>query len=164
MRSGPLGRAAGRRMAGPVRFGRPGLNGKKMAVMRRIGLLALLVAAVLVPSVTNAQGKRRGGMIQTPYGSANMNSPEWKRSGGDFRIYQQIMQQKQMMLQQRAMIKQRQAFLKQQKKGDQAQPSSPVAARPAVAPKSKKKRPTRKANPASVSAPKAEAPSEKTKP
>ncbi len=135
-----------------------------MVVMRRIGLLALLVAAVLVPSVTNAQGHRGGGTIRTPYGSANINSPEWKQSGGNFRVYEQIMQQKQMMLQQRAMMKQREAFLKQQKKGEYVQPSTPVAARPAVAPKTRKKRPTRKANPASVSAPKAQTPSETPKP
>ena len=93
-----------------------------------------------------------------------MNSPEWKQSGGDFRVYQQIMRQKQMMLQQRAMMKQQEAFLKQQKKGERLSLRVTVAARPAVAPKTKKKRPTRKADPASVPAPKAQTPSKTTRP
>ena len=135
-----------------------------MVIMRRIGPLALLVAAVLVPSVANARGNRGGGIIRTPYGSANVNSPEWKRSGGDFRVYQQIMQQKQMMLQQKALKKQREAFLKQQKKGKDAQSSSTGAGRPALAPRSRKKRPARKADPTSVSSPEAQKASRTARP
>ena len=77
-----------------------------MNAMKRIGLLALLAALTSIPGVSDAGGYRRGGIVRTPFGSANMNSPEWKMSGGDFRVYQQLMQQKQMMLQQRAMMKQ----------------------------------------------------------
>jgi len=60
-------------------------------------------------------------------------------SGGDFQVYQQLMLQKQMMLQQRAMMKMQEAYLRQQKKAGKAQPTNPVATRPAVAPKSRKK-------------------------
>jgi len=135
-----------------------------MVVWKRIGLLVLLLVAVLVANVTNAGGNRRGGTIRTPYGSANVNSPEWKRSGGDFRVYQQIMQQKQQMLQQRVMMKQRQAFLKQQKKGQVTQPTTGSDARPAVPSKTSKRRPTRKVNPASVSSPKDQTPSKINRP
>ena len=78
-----------------------GTIGRENVAMRRISLLALITAAILVPSVTSSRRTGAGGMVPTPYGSANMNSPEWKRSGGDFRVYQRLMQQKQMMLQQR---------------------------------------------------------------
>ena len=120
-----------------------------MSATRRLGLMAFLAASTIIAGVADAGGYRRGGIVRTPYGSANMNSPEWKRSGGDFRVYQRLMQQKQMMLQQRAMMKKREAFLKQQKKGDRAQPSS-TADGPAAARKSRKKQSTRKADPASA--------------
>ena len=70
-----------------------------MIAMRRIGLSVLLAASTFLWGVA-AAGWPRGGIVRTPYGSANMRSPEWKQSGGDFRVYQQIMQQKQIMLQQ----------------------------------------------------------------
>ena len=68
-------------------------------------------------------------MVRTPYGSANMNSPEWKHSGGDFRVYQQIMQQKQMMLQQQAMMKQ-QASLPQAAEEGRERPTFEYRRRP----------------------------------
>ena len=136
-----------------------------MAHMKRIGLLAVLAATTLIAGVADA-GRYRGGRgtVTTPYGTANVNSPEWKQSGGNFMVYQQIMQRKQMMLQQRAIMKQRQAFLKQQQKREKAQPSNPVAARPAVASKMKKKRPAQKADPELVSSPKAKSMSKTTEP
>jgi hypothetical protein len=134
-----------------------------MIAMRRIGLSVLLAASTFLWGVA-AAGWPRGGIVRTPYGSANMRSPEWKQSGGDFRVYQQIVHQKQMMLQQKAMIKQQQAILRQQKKAESAPPSSPVATRPAPAAKTKKKRSTRKADPATVPAPKAKTPSKPSKP
>jgi hypothetical protein len=127
--------------------------------------MALIAASTFIPGVADAGGYRRwGGTVTTPFGSANMNSPEWRQSGGDFRVYQQIMQQKQMMLQQQAMMKQQQAFLRQQKKAGNAQPSNSVAARPAPATKVRKKRPTRKVHPTSVAAQKVQKSSKTTKP
>jgi len=136
-----------------------------MVAMKRIALLALVAASTLIPGLAHAGGWRRGGgVVSTPYGSANMNSPEWKLSGGNFGLYQQIMLQKQMMLQQQAMMKQQQAFLRQQKKAGNAQPSNSVAARPAPAPKAKKKHSTRKVHPASTAAQKAQKSSKTTRP
>jgi hypothetical protein len=134
-----------------------------MIAMRRIGLSVLLAASTFLWGVA-AAGWPRGGIVRTPYGSANMRSPEWKQSGGDFRVYQQIMRQEQIMLQQRDMMKRQQAILRQQKKAGNAPSSSPVATRPAPAAKPKKKRPTRKADPATVPAPKAKTPSKASKP
>jgi len=160
----------------PSRFGRPRPGRRENIVMSRIGLLALLVSSALIPGVAVARGYRGGGRIYTPFGSANMNSPEWRQSGGNIMVYQQIMMQKQMLLQQRAMMRQQQEFLRQQKmqekylkqqmKEDDLRSSRPVAEHPAVA-KKRKKRPTLKANPASASAtkaPKAEEASRTTKP
>lgn len=132
-----------------------------MIAMRRIGLVAFLAASTFLAGVADARGYRRGRTVTTPDGSANMNSPEWKQSGGDFRVYRQLVQQKQMMLRRRAMMKQREAFLRQQKKGEQARPSSPGGARPAAAPKS---RPTRKADPTSVPSSKTRESSKTTSP
>ena len=100
-----------------------------MIAMRRIGLMVLLAASTFLPGVADARGWPRGGIVRTPYGSANMNSPEWKQSGGDFRVYQQIMQQKQMMLQQRAMMKQ-QASLPQTAEEGRSRPAFEYRRRP----------------------------------
>jgi len=136
-----------------------------MSAMKRVGLLALIAASTFIPGVADARGYRGGGgTVTTQFGSANMNSPEWKQSGGDFRVYQQIMEQKQMMLQQRAIMKQQEAYLKQQKKAGKAQLSTPVATRPAPATKARKKRTARKALAPSVASQNVQKSSKTTKP
>jgi hypothetical protein len=80
------------------------------------GQIALAAAILAVTSVTAEAGGRRGGPVVSPFGELyNTSSPEWKASGGNPVVYQQIMEQKAALLQQRRMLKQQQAMEKQAK-------------------------------------------------
>jgi hypothetical protein len=89
-------------------------------------LCCLATALALSPEVVHAQG-RRGGMVVTPFGPLyNTRSPEWRMSGGDIFLYQQIMEQKMLMRRQQLLLKQQQMLLRQQQKG-KPQPGSSIA-------------------------------------
>jgi hypothetical protein len=82
----------------------------------RLGWIGLAVILAAAPSVASARGPR-GGVVNSPFGAMyNTNSPEWKQSGGNPMVYEQIMAQKAMMQQQQAMIKQQQMYMQMQKK------------------------------------------------
>ncbi len=98
---------------------------------RRTLLLAVAVAAVLAPTLVEARGYGRyGGVVNTPYGTMNMNSPEWRASGGNIFIYQELMQEKMMMQEQQMMMKQQQQYMqmmqKQAKQNKNSNLSSPT--------------------------------------
>lgn len=88
---------------------------------RHVGFAALSALIALTPALAHARGYGgKGGSVMTPFGPVyNTSSPEWKMSGGNPMVYEQIMEQKMMMMQQQAMQKQQQLLLKQQqqKKG-----------------------------------------------
>jgi hypothetical protein len=86
-------------------------------VNRSIGVLALVAILAALPTTARAQrGYRNSGPAMTPYGPMYnpTQSPEWRQSGGNPYVYQQLMQQKAMMYQQKAMQQQYQAMQKQQ--------------------------------------------------
>ena len=80
----------------------------------------------------------------TPFGPAyNTGSPEWKQSGGNIFVYQQLMEQKMFAQQQQLMLKQQQQMLKmqQQQKGKTPAPST-LSTPLTTLPRKKKKRRT----------------------
>lgn len=100
---------------------------------RRPLFLAITFLVVLAPAIVEARGYGRyGGVVNTPYGTMNMNTPEWQASGGNMFVYQQLMEEKMMMQQQQMLMKQQQQYMqmmqkqaKQQK--NQPQQTSPVS-------------------------------------
>lgn len=91
-----------------------------------IGVVAFFTAVALTPGLAQARGYgSRGGMISTPYGSVNSNSPEWKASGGNMFVYEQIMEEKMMIMQQQMMMKQQQQMMKLQQQQAKKGNSSP---------------------------------------
>lgn len=83
------------------------------------------IAAVFLTVASPAQAQRgrygRSGVVQGPDGVLyNTRSPEWRMSGGNIFVYQQLVQQKMMLQQQRAMLRQQrqqQALTRQMKPG-----------------------------------------------
>ena len=113
---------------------------------------ALLALAVLAPSVAEARGGR-GGMIMTPFGAVNTNSPAYRMSGGNPFAAIEIQQEMNMMKAQQQYMKQ---YMKQQQQFQQRMQKDPKfrkqvedqqaammkAYQQQMAPKKKKKRPT----------------------
>ncbi len=83
----------------------------------RLELFCVLgVLLLAIPSTSRAQYGRygRSGIVYGPDGPLyNTRSPEWRMSGGNIFVYQQLMQQKMMMQQQRLMIRQQQMQMRQ---------------------------------------------------
>ena len=83
----------------------------------RLVLCCVLVALpTAIPSTSHAQGGRygRSGIVYGPDGPLyNTRSPEWRMSGGNIFVYQQLVQQKIMMQQQRLMVRQQQLQMRQ---------------------------------------------------
>jgi hypothetical protein len=111
--------------------------------MRRVvEALALGMLTFAVSSPANA-GRPRGGQVMTPFGPLyNTASPEWRQSGGNPMLYEQIMEQKAYQKQQQMMLKQQQQMLQMQRRkgllnGPSGSGSSAFTAVPAV--KRKKK-------------------------
>jgi hypothetical protein len=78
------------------------------------GFLALAAVILLTPSLAHAQ--RGGGVVMGPNGPLyDTRTPEWKASGGNLFIYQQLMEQKMYMRQQQMLYQQQQQMLKSQK-------------------------------------------------
>ena len=68
------------------------------------------------PSSTQAQWRRygRGGVVQGPDGPLyDTRSPEWRMSGGNIFVYQQLMEEKMLLRQQQMMLKQQQMMTRQ---------------------------------------------------
>jgi len=113
---------------------------------RHFAALAVLAGLALVPSLAFARGYgRSGGYINTPFGQMNTRSPEYKMSGGNPLVYQEIMQQKMMMQQQQMMMKQQQKYMQQMQKlakqqKNNPQPSTPISNVNSLSSKKKKKR------------------------
>jgi hypothetical protein len=86
-------------------------------VIKYGAVLALAVVVVfLVPSRAHAQRYGRGGVVMGPDGPLyDTRTPEWRASGGNLFIYQQLMQEKMMMQQQQQMLKYQQQLAKQNK-------------------------------------------------
>ena len=76
---------------------------------------AAIVAVVVFCGVSEARIPRGGNVVGLNGVLYNTNSPEWRASGGNIMVYQQIMQQKMMIRQQQYMMKQQQAAQKLQK-------------------------------------------------
>jgi len=123
------------------------------------GLLALVTAVLLTPATSQARGYgSKGGVVQTPFGAANTNSPEWRAAGGNPIIYGELMEQKMMMLQEQEYYRQQMLWQKQQqqlakKKGAGATtgagsfnrgntPAFPTTGMPTTLPAAKKKKRT----------------------
>ncbi|WP_422925880.1 hypothetical protein [Singulisphaera sp. PoT] len=95
--------------------------------------VAVLVATTLASGTAEARGYGRyGGVANTPFGTINMNSPEWRASGGNMFMYQQLMEEKMMLQEQQMMMKQQQQYMqmmqkqaKQQKNQPKSQDTSP---------------------------------------
>jgi hypothetical protein len=85
-----------------------------MLVLGALGLLAL------TPSTSHAQYRRgRSGVVMSPYGLLyDTRSPEWRMSGGNIFLYQQLMAQKQLMFQQRMMMAQQRQLLRGSQRGN----------------------------------------------
>jgi hypothetical protein len=122
--------------------------GGGMAMARRFGLLVALSTFALMPGDVQARGYgRSGGMVNTPWGTANTNSPEWRMAGGNIFVYQQLMEEKAMMLQQQQFLKMQQQYMQQMQKLAKQQKNAPQTQAPTVpqnvttlAPKRKRKR------------------------
>ncbi|WP_254054061.1 hypothetical protein [Singulisphaera sp. GP187] len=122
--------------------------GEGMMGIRRFGLLAVLALFAMVPSLAMARGYgRSGGTINTPFGSMNTNSPEYKMAGGNPYVYQELMEEKMLMQQQMMMLKQQQQYMKQMQKNAKnnkgntnLQPVTPVSTVTSLAPRKKKKK------------------------
>ena len=74
-----------------------------------------VVLLLVVPSTSQAQWGRygRSGVVQGPDGVLyNTRSPEWRMSGGNIFVYEQLVEQK-MMQQQRLMMRQQQMQMRQ---------------------------------------------------
>ena len=85
-----------------------------MVKFKHGAFLALAAVIFLTPSFAHAQ--RGGGMVVGGDGTMyDTRSPEWKASGGNIFVYQQIMQQKMFMQQQQLMYKQQQQMMNAQK-------------------------------------------------
>jgi hypothetical protein len=83
--------------------------------VRKLTGLAAVAAFLVVSGLAEARPPRTG-TVMTPFGPVyDTGSPEWKMSGGNPFVYEQIMEQKMMMLQQQMLLKQQQMLLKQQK-------------------------------------------------
>lgn len=131
--------------------GRP-KNPKRGVGMRKLVGFALLAIAILAPSVAHARGGR-GGVVMTPFGPINMNSPAYQMSGGNPLAAVEIQQEMNMMKAQQQYMQQ---YMKAQQQFQQKMKSDPnfrkqVEAQQAammkayqdeMAPKKKKKRPT----------------------
>ncbi|APW62624.1 hypothetical protein [Paludisphaera borealis] len=88
--------------------------------MRNTFRLALLCGLVLVTASTaDAQwgrGRSGGGVVMGPDGPLyDTRSPEWRMSGGNIFVYQELMEQKMELAQQKYMYQQMQQAAKQQK-------------------------------------------------
>ncbi len=95
-----------------------------------IVLCCMLGVLAAFPCSTQAQwrGYGRGGVVQGPDGPLyDTRSPEWRMSGGNIFVYQQIMEQKMLLRQQQMMMKQQQMMTKQiqqnARKGARSSPS-----------------------------------------
>src|SRR6185312_11548071 len=87
---------------------------KGSPMIRRLNLMVLLVALTLLPGAAYAQRGQARGQVYGPDGLMyNMNSPEWRASGGNMEVYQQIMEEKMMQQQMLQMQKQQMAYEKQ---------------------------------------------------
>jgi hypothetical protein len=96
-------------------------------------ILGLILAA---PQAALAQyGRYRGGVVWGPDGPLyDTRSPEWRMSGGNIYVYQELMQQKVLLQQQKLMMRQQQQMARQMKQaarngGANDQPA--IAAQPA---------------------------------
>jgi hypothetical protein len=85
--------------------------------MKRIVLVVAvlaLVAATASPAWAQRGMSRRGrGMVFTPDGAVNTNSPEYRMAGGNMQAYGQIMMMEQMQQQQQQYQKQMQQYQQQ---------------------------------------------------
>lgn len=93
-----------------------------------IGMLLLAV-----PCTSRAQGRRygRSGVVQGPDGPLyDTRSPEWRMSGGNLFVYEQIMEEKMMLQQQKLMMRQQQQMLRQTRQA--ARKKAQRAAEPAA--------------------------------
>jgi hypothetical protein len=96
----------------------------------------VLGLVLVAPQAALAQyGRYRGGVVWGPDGALyDTRSPEWRMSGGNIFVYQELMQQKLLLQQQRLMLRQQQLVARQMRQGMQngdsnRQPS--IAAQPA---------------------------------
>jgi hypothetical protein len=117
---------------------------------RRLWIAVGLVVLAMVPTLAQARGYGRyGGMVNTPYGPMNMKSPEYRMSGGNPIVYQQLMQEKMMMQQQLQMLKQQQQAMQQMQKATKnkngSQSFTPVSNVTSLAPSRARKKKKRSA-------------------
>jgi hypothetical protein len=71
--------------------------------------------ALAATSTANAQWSRRGGVVMGPDGPLyDTRSPEWRMSGGNYFVYQELMQQKMELAQEKYMLQQMQQAAKLQ--------------------------------------------------
>ena len=112
--------------------------------MRKSAGLIVLVGSVLAMTSGAAEaGGRRGGPVMTPFGELyNTNSPEWRASGGNPLVYQQLVEQKMLMRQQQQELKQQQLMQKQMQKGAKGKSVTSSGGLPASTSPVKKKRRT----------------------
>lgn len=89
----------------------------------KLGFLILLVLLIAIPQSATAGRRRgyRGGIVQGPFGPLyDTNSPEWRQSGGNIMVYEQLMEQKMLLQQQKMFMRQQQMMLKQQQQQQRA--------------------------------------------
>jgi hypothetical protein len=92
--------------------------------------IALMCGIVLAASSTaNAQGGRgryRGGVVMGPFGPLyDTRSPEWRMSGGNIFLYQELMEEKMELQQEQYMLRQMQQAAKPQKGQAKAKSGKP---------------------------------------
>jgi hypothetical protein len=74
------------------------------------------VLLLAIPSTSQAQGRGygRSGVVQGPDGPLyDTRSPEWRMSGGNIFVYEQLVEQKMMLQQQKLMMRQQQMQMRQ---------------------------------------------------
>jgi hypothetical protein len=84
--------------------------------LRLVLCCVLGVLLLAIPCTSQAQWRRygRSGVVQGPNGPLyDTRSPEWRMSGGNIFVYEQLMEQKMMLQQQKLMMRQQQMQMRQ---------------------------------------------------
>jgi hypothetical protein len=89
-------------------------------------LCGLALASTSTAHAQRGRGRYRGGVVMGPDGPLyDTRSPEWRMSGGNIWLYQELMEEKMEREQEQLMLRQMQQTARQQKNQGKAKPGKP---------------------------------------
>lgn len=89
-------------------------------------LCGIVLAATSTADAQWGRGRYRGGVVMGPYGPLyDTRSPEWRMSGGNIWVYQELMEAKMQRQQEQLMLRQMQQAAQQQKNQNKARAGKP---------------------------------------